>query len=584
MKDRQGNLISDLRQMHLENEEALRDPDKAQEVVNEKLPQTNLYRREDRPVIDLSPRKLGQDPLSPRFGRSNPFEIRHSDEQRTQQDTYKDYLQKQIEEKKRVEAAKKEKERIEDEKEEKRLEEQRKRIQEELDREVDKEKRKQEAARQKNEELRIQVEDKRKEDQEKKMKEEQELRKQKEEELDEKLRRATHSPPVPALRDLPRGDPTPRDMKPKEQPRVIHTPRQPVSHTPAPETYRVPSPSHHTDRRQNIPSRGDSKRISRELSALRRQLRSEQRRVEVALETVDQPPKPNNDYLIDLSKARQKPVTVRRPPTVDRDRPDSTALEEFTEYKHRPDDTASIKMFRAEYPNTPDDAAALERQQRALMAQQQRKLEDLRNQALMGGKKVGKQKPERRKPRKVQSSVSPSVVQSRASLLEAETEYLPIYEDDDDRFHFDSNQSSAPQSRQENRRPSARERRRTGRDPSTQYVPVHRTQSDNFSLNSITSLATLDVDRIANKNSNRLDKLRIIQGDDISLTDPDDILDRFIKQKSGRPPTNEDGRGGRAGVSRYRDIDQIHVDTRPPSVNTLDTEPWLRPETGPTVA
>lgn len=73
-------------------------------------------------------------------------------------------------------------------------------------------------------------------------------------------------------------------------------------------------------------------------------------------------------------------------------------------------------------------------------------------------------------------------------------------------------------------------------------------------------------------------------GDEISLTDPDDILDRFIKQKSGRPPTNEDGRGGRAGVSRYRDIDQIHVDTRPPSVNTLDTEPWLRPETGPTVA
>ena len=97
-----------------------------------------------------------------------------------------------IEEKKKLEAEKKERERIEEEKEERRIEEQRKRIQAELEAEQEKERKKQEAARQKHEDLRIQAEQKKKEDQQKRLKEEEELRQQKEEELNEKLRRAVY--------------------------------------------------------------------------------------------------------------------------------------------------------------------------------------------------------------------------------------------------------------------------------------------------------------------------------------------------------------------------------------------------------
>nr|XP_039257204.1 centrosome and spindle pole-associated protein 1-like isoform X1 [Styela clava] len=607
MKDRQGNLITDLREMHIENEEANRDPTKAEEVVRERLPQTNLYRREDRPVIDLSPRNPGgtegDDVLSPRFGRSNPFENRQSDEQKQQRDVYKDYLQKQIEEKKKIEAEKKEKERIEEEKEERRLEEQRQKIKAELDAEIEKDRNKKEMARRQNEDLRIQAEERKREEQRKKMEEEDELRIRKERELDERLHRQTNSPPIPTLQaQQPERQVviSPRPQ-PVEQARISfeddnltarHPPpqTQPVVRTPQIRTYRGESPIQQ-ERRPNVQSRAESKRISRELSALRKQLLSEQRRVENQLRTVDltgpqqpQSRKINTEYLVDLSRAKQKPVSVRRPPTVEKERPSSRALREFTDYKYRPDDTQSIRMFRAEYPETPDDAKALERQQEALIARQGRNLEDLRQQ------KDGRQ-PKNRRSEPNRSLIPPSVAQSRASLLEAETTYIPILPDDeedqDNRYHFNSAQSSPPLSRQ-SRQPSARDRRRMARKPpsaqSERQVPP-RNRPDNYSLS---SLATLDVDRLANKNHDRLEKLKAIQGDEVSLTDPDDILDRFVnKQKGGRrrPTTNEDEYGRRAGPSSYNDPLVSHsFNTRPPSVNTVDTEPWLRPETGPTMA
>ena len=61
--------------------------------------------------------------------------------------------------------------------------------------------------------------------------------------------------------------------------------------------------------------------------------------------------------------------------------------------------------------------------------------------------------------------------------------------------------------------------------------------------------------------------------DEISLTDPDDILDRFVNQQRQETPVHKP----RKGTS----ISAPARDERPPSVNTVDTELWLRPGTGP---
>lgn len=102
--------------------------------------------------------------------------------------------------------------------------------------------------------------------------------------------------------------------------------------------------------------------------------------------------------MVDLSRTRQRPVHVRRPPTVDR--PNSKALREFREYKDRwvndviiqssckiimtcrchfrQDDTTSLRMFRIQHPDTPADTQTLEQQQEDLIKSQMMKIEALK--------------------------------------------------------------------------------------------------------------------------------------------------------------------------------------------------------------
>jgi len=67
-------------------------------------------------------------------------------------------------------------------------------------------------------------------------------------------------------------------------------------------------------------------------------------------------------------------------------------------------------------------------------------------------------------------------------------------------------------------------------------------------------------------------------GDDVSLTDPDDIIDRFVNQHRSEIPTPDS-----INIPRQRKAASVakNFRERPPSVNTLDTEPWLRPGTEP---
>lgn len=59
-------------------------------------------------------------------------------------------------------------------------------------------------------------------------------------------------------------------------------------------------------------------------------------------------------------------------------------------------------------------------------------------------------------------------------------------------------------------------------------------------LNPFGSTASLDVDRIQRKNDARLRRLHQLNADEVSLADPDDILDRFMaKQRYNRPPSGQ---------------------------------------------
>ncbi|NXN67877.1 CSPP1 protein, partial [Himantopus himantopus] len=111
--------------------------------------------------------------------------------------------------------------------------------------------------------------------------------------------------------------------------------------------------------------------------------------------------------------------------------------------------------------------------------------------------------------------------------------------------------------------PSARERRRIKQKALERgdYVPPDHTpllQPDGFSLHSNFSL---DVDQLKGKNEERLRRLTELQqksaylGDNTSLGEADDLLKRAPA---------EDGR-------------------RPSSVDTVATEPWLRPGTSETL-
>ena len=72
-----------------------------------------------------------------------------------------------------------------------------------------------------------------------------------------------------------------------------------------------------------------------------------------------------------------------------------------------------------------------------------------------------------------------------------------------------------------------------------------------------------------------------VAGDDVSLTDPDDILDRFVNQQNAELPNTPDTFNIQSRRPRKGTSVSAPQQDRPPSVNTVDTEPWLRPGTGP---
>ncbi|XP_034399820.1 centrosome and spindle pole-associated protein 1-like isoform X2 [Cyclopterus lumpus] len=302
LRDSTGNLIvvtssscepADLNQMHKLNEEAYINPGQRRATAATaatELPDPN--ERVSGTVAecsshDTSDRRSGFTHVqTPQFARGSVFSNQPTQQHLHEQDKYKAYLKQQIDEKMQKKAEEREQTRLEEEKEEKRLAEQRARIQREYDEEQERKKRKETEQRTKNSEL-IQLAERKKKEVERKKTEAEEkertaLRRQYERERQARVEEVSRepSPPIPALQKRHGG---------------LHqyTPRPPTvdsQHSTAPLSERSssglqspPVPA----RRNELRAAGDQRDVFSELSALRRHLRSEEKRLEGRLRQVD---------------------------------------------------------------------------------------------------------------------------------------------------------------------------------------------------------------------------------------------------------------------------------------------------------
>ncbi|XP_047210346.1 centrosome and spindle pole associated protein 1-like isoform X2 [Girardinichthys multiradiatus] len=327
LRDSKGNLIADLNQMHKLNEEAYSNP----ELWQRRAAAAMMPHRAEHPhptdritessSYDTADRLPGFTHVqTPQFARGKVFAIQPSEHQLQEQDKYKAYLKQQIDEKMRKKAEEREQIRLEEEKEERRLAEQRARIQREYEEEQERKKRKEMEQKAKNEEL-IQLAEQRRKEAERKKKEADEkesaaLRRQYEKERQMRVEEVCRepSPPIPTLQ---------RKHGRRQQP----TPRPPSVHSQnstAPLSERSSSSGLQSPpvpaRRNQLRAAGDHHDVFSELSALRRQLRSEQKRLESELqqgkwEELDSPvnvrDRPAVD-VFDMARLRLQ-APVRRP-------------------------------------------------------------------------------------------------------------------------------------------------------------------------------------------------------------------------------------------------------------------------------
>uniref|UniRef100_A0A8B9E2Q9 Centrosome and spindle pole associated protein 1 n=1 Tax=Anser cygnoides TaxID=8845 RepID=A0A8B9E2Q9_ANSCY len=150
LRDAKGNLITDLNMMHKQNEDAYHNPEARLYEDKRAIVSVDLSLASPRPEnTEASTNKIAGFTFaqtSP-FARGNVFSEPLSPQQLKRQESYKNFLRLQIEEKRRREEAEREKLRMEEEKEEKRLAEQRMRIQKAYEDEQEEKRRKEEEER-----------------------------------------------------------------------------------------------------------------------------------------------------------------------------------------------------------------------------------------------------------------------------------------------------------------------------------------------------------------------------------------------------------------------------------------------------
>ncbi|XP_033698580.1 centrosome and spindle pole-associated protein 1 isoform X8 [Tursiops truncatus] len=545
LRDAKGDLITDLNRMHRQNTEAFHNPDARtyedkRAVVS--LDQ-NLATSDAENLEDSANKNSGhmQTQSSP-FARGNIFGEPPTELQIKQQELYKNFLRFQIEEKKQREEAERERLRIAEEKEEKRLAEQRARIQQEYEEEQEKKREKEEEQRLKNEELIRLAEERRKEAERKKKEEEEKHNLQlqhyyeRENIIGEETKHLRQpSPVVPALQNKIAS----KLQRPPSVDSIITSFIQESSMSRA-QSPPVPA------RKNQLRAEEEKKNVIMELSEMRKQLRSEERRLQGRLLHMD------SEDEVHIRKRERNPMDVfdmarhRLQAPVRRQSPkglDTTTFQnihDFNELKDRDSETRVDLKFM--YPDPPRDYHTLEIQQQALLREQQKRLNRMKMQeaAEVDLDAVPSTKvQDHRMPRDdTNDFLKNSLLESDSAFIGAYGETYPAIEDD-----------ALPLPSQ---LPSARERRRNklkGLDFESSHPNV---PPDGLSLKSVSSV---NIDQLRMRNEERMRKLNELQDkpvntdDESSLVDPDDIMKHM----------GDDGS------------------------NSVATEPWLRPGTSETL-
>ncbi|XP_063143958.1 centrosome and spindle pole-associated protein 1 isoform X22 [Rattus norvegicus] len=546
LRDAKGNLITDLNRMHRQNIDAYHNPDarayedkRAVVSIDQNLATSNAENLEDSASKNSGPLQTQGSP----FARGNTFGEPLSELQIKQQELYKNFLRFQIEEKRQREEAEREKLRVAEEKEEKRLAEQRARIQQEYEEEQERRREKEEEQRLKNEELIRLAEERRKEAERKKKEEEEkhnlQLQHYYERENvigDEAKYLRQPSPVVPALQNKTAS----KIQRPPSVDTIISSfiHESSMSRAQSP-----PVPA----RKNQLRAEEEKKNVIMELSEMRKQLRSEERRLQGRLLHLE-----SDDDDIPIRKRERNPMDifdmarhrvqapVRRPSPKGLDATTFQNIHDFNELRERDSDTRVD--LRLMYPDPPRDHHTLEIQQQALLREQQKRLNRMKMRrdagadldAIPTGNEQG-----RRVPRDdTNDFLKNSLLESDSAFIGAYGETYPITEED----------AFPPPSQL----PSARERRRNKLKGLEFESSRLHTPQDGLSLNSTSSV---NVDQVRMRNEERLRRLTEHQkkpthtDDEGSLVDPDDIMRHL----------GDDGR------------------------NSVATEPWLRPGTSETL-
>nr|XP_025121090.1 centrosome and spindle pole-associated protein 1 isoform X11 [Bubalus bubalis] len=541
LRDDKGNLITDLNRMHRQNIDAYHNPDartyedkRAVVSLDQNLATSNAENQEDAANKNSGHMQTQSSP----FARGNIFSEPPTELQIKQQELYKNFLRFQIEEKKQREEAERERLRIAEEKEEKRLAEQRARIQQEYEEEQEKKREKEEEQRLKNEELIRLAEERRKEAERKKKEEEEKHNLQlqhyyeRENVIGEDTKHLRQpSPVVPALQNKIAS----RLQRPPSVDSIITSFTQDSSMSMA-QSPPVPA------RKNQLRAEEEKKNVIMELSEMRKQLRSEERRLQGRLLHIDSDDdvhirkRESSMDVFDMARHRLQ-APVRRPSPKSLDSASSQNIHDFKELKDRDSETRGDP--KSMYPDDPRDNDTLEIEQQALLREQQKRLNKLKMQEVDLDAVPSTKVRDHRMPREdTDDFLKNSLLESDSAFIGAHGETYSAIEDGG--FLLLSPL------------PSARERRRNklkGLDFDNSHPDV---PPDGVSLKSVSSI---NIDQLRMRNEERMRRLNELQNkpittdDESSLVDPDDIM-------------------------RHRGDD---------GSNSVATEPWLRPGTSETL-
>uniref|UniRef100_A0AAQ4NVL5 Centrosome and spindle pole associated protein 1 n=1 Tax=Gasterosteus aculeatus aculeatus TaxID=481459 RepID=A0AAQ4NVL5_GASAC len=340
IKDGQGNLISDLNQMHRTNEESCRNPVSRRSRHTQSFLMTNGH----------TPVDKGRAPLSHRLpdgSQSGSDVVLGFSDQREQ---LNEDLKQQIEDNKQRQREEKERLRIKEEKEDKMLADQRARIQQRYDEEQRKEK-----ISKKTKPVVLHEHKQQHQEQEQRVRQEEEIEKKPPEnagDREEKKARWSHerrepSPPIPTLQ--------------RKRTHLVSSRPSSVESRLTSRTEGSVSTPHSPAVPEKISQLDGQKEVIRELSTIRNYLRNEQRQLEVQLGQTD------------LQETRYPPPN--RPTGRPRGTFESMLKQTVQPPTRNPfPDTASREGVRHMYPDPAVGEQSLDIQQQALLREQERKI------------------------------------------------------------------------------------------------------------------------------------------------------------------------------------------------------------------